>query len=123
MQGFKEAFEAYGADYTETMNRFVNNETLYLKLLSMLFEDDSLRQLGGALERKDWNAAFEAAHALKGVVGNMGLTPLYKAVCRIVEPLRNGEERDDYSLLYQAVCEEFKKAEEWKNLLKEGNPA
>ena len=35
-------------------------------------------------------SAFEAAHTLKGVTGNMGLTPLYDAVCTIVEPLRTG---------------------------------
>ena len=35
--------------------------------------------------------AFECAHTLKGMLANMGLTPLYDIVVRIVEPLRAGE--------------------------------
>lgn len=122
MHGFQEAFEAYGADYTVTMNRFLKNEKLYLKLLDMLFQDNSLQMLGTALESKDLTAAFEAAHTLKGVVGNMGLTPLYNAVCDIVEPLRAKEQRSDYAALYQNVCAEFEKAEIFRKHLKGGEP-
>ena len=62
-------------------------------------------------------AAFEAAHTLKGVAGNLGLKPLYDAVCHIVEPLRRGEERDDYAVMYQTIQEEFQRAEKlWRNL-------
>ncbi|MFQ8599448.1 MAG: Hpt domain-containing protein [Oscillospiraceae bacterium] len=93
MQGFKVLFEAYGADYQTTMNRFMGNETLYLKLLDMLFRDTNLQRLGAALDANDLSDAFAAAHTLKGVVGNMGLTPLYSAVCAIVEPLRKREQR------------------------------
>ena len=38
----------------------------------------------------DLIAAFDAAHTLKGVLSNMGLTPLYDCVSAIVEPLREG---------------------------------
>ena len=107
MQNFKELFEAYGADYQDTMSRFMGNETMYLKFLKMLFQDDNLRKLGEAIDSGNLEAAFDAAHTLKGVVGNMGLTPLYKAVCDIVQPLRAREEREDYPLLYQAIQKEF----------------
>ena len=56
-------------------------------------------------------SAFEAAHTLKGVTGNMGLTPLYDAVCTIVEPLRTREDREDYTKMYEDVCRQFKRAE------------
>ena len=56
-------------------------------------------------------SAFEAAHTLKGVTGNMGLTPLYDAVCTIVEPLRTGEDREDYTKMYEDACRQFKRAE------------
>ena len=68
----------------------------------MLFQDENMQKLGAALANRDYTAAFEAAHTLKGVVGNMGLTPLYEAVCVIVEPLRSRECRDDYAALYQS---------------------
>lgn len=120
MGDFKKIFEDYGADYEATMGRFMGNEAMYLRILDMLFADDNLHKLGSSLKDGDMTGAFEAAHALKGVVGNMGLTPLYKAVCAIVEPLRTGELRDDYMALYEAVDTGFQKADELRGKLKGG---
>lgn len=119
MQGFQARFEAYGGDYGETMDRFMGNEALYLRLLNMLFEDDSLQKLAAALDAGDQAAAFSAAHTLKGVAGNLGLTPLYRAVCAMVEPLRR-EEACDYQALLQAIRAEFEQAEALRRNLGEG---
>ena len=102
------------------MARFMGNEAMYLQLLDMLFQDENMQKLGAALANRDYTAAFEAAHTLKGVVGNMGLTPLYEAVCVIVEPLRSRECRDDYAALYQRVESEFQRAEALRKKLREG---
>ena len=118
MDEFKTLFENYGGDYAATMERFMGNRTLYLKLLDMLFQDPNLQNLGDALDAGDLTAAFEAAHTLKGVVGNMGLTPLYTAACAIVEPLRGRQPRDDYPELYRAVQTEFQNAEELRGRLR-----
>ncbi|MEE1492805.1 MAG: hypothetical protein UGF45_12560 [Massilioclostridium sp.] len=64
MPGFKEQFEAYGADYLSTMERFLGNEGMYLRFLDMLFQDETLRQLGSALDSEEYDAAFAAAHTL-----------------------------------------------------------
>lgn len=120
MRSFKELFEDYGADYQTTMERFMGKEEMYLRFLDMLFDDPSMGLLGDALDCSDMVGAFRAAHTLKGVVGNMGLTPLYKTVCTIVEPLRTGQQRDDYSALYQAIEMEFQRADELRSLLKGG---
>lgn len=111
METFKQIFEDYGGDYQVTMSRFMGNESMYLKFLNMLFEDKSLEDLGAALAAEDLTGAFEAAHTLKGVVGNMGLTPLYRTVCDILEPLRAREQRDDYLSLYRNIQLEYQKAE------------
>ena len=110
MQTFKEILENYGAGYEVTLGRFLGDETFYLKMLGMLLKDDSIRKLGSAVQNGDLTEAFEAAHSLKGITGNLGLTPLYNAACAIVEPLRAKEAREDYSALYQAVEAEFEKA-------------
>lgn len=120
MQGFKELFEAYGADYQITMNRFMGNEAMYMRLLDLLFRDTGLDALDAALKADDLSGAFEAAHALKGVVGNMGLTPLYNAISAIVEPLRAGERHADYLSLYQTIQIEFQKADKLREGLKGG---
>lgn len=120
MGEFREIFEVYGADYNSTMARFMGKEAMYLKFLDMLFKDDNLEKLGTALEQQDYEAAFAAAHTLKGVVGNMGLTPLFNAVCAIVESLRKREVPEDYNGLYQMIQTGFLQADEFRKKLKEG---
>lgn len=94
----------YGADMDGALERFVGDEELYADCFQLFWEDASFPALDSALARQDYAAAFEAAHTLKGVAGNLGLTPLFDAVCALVEPLRQGE-RDGLEPLYQAVLE------------------
>ena len=90
MADIKEVFQKYGADYETTMSRFMCNEQLYLTILAMLPRDENLHKLDRALQSHDFPTAFDAAHTLKGMAGNLGLTPLYQTICAIAEPLRNG---------------------------------
>lgn len=107
MSNLRLVFTEYGGDYAVTMDRFLNNETIYLRFLDMLFEDKNLALLGSALEQGDLEGAFAAAHTLKGVAANMGLSPLFAAVCAIVEPLRTQAPRSDYPQLYSNIVDEF----------------
>lgn len=120
MRQFNNIFEAYGGDYETTMARFLGSEAMYLKLLNMLFRDDSREKLGAALEAGDLAGAFEAAHTLKGVAANLGLTPLCSAVSAIVEPLRAGDDTADYPALFEAIRGEFQRAEVLRDELGEG---
>lgn len=118
MDNFKEIFAAYGMDYDATLRRFAGNTALYLRVLGMLPNDKSLEKLGAAIGSGDLDSAFEAAHTLKGIAGNLGLTPLFEAVRTIVEPLRVREDRSDYVQLYTAVQAEYQKAEAFVETLK-----
>ncbi|WP_418667229.1 Hpt domain-containing protein [Allofournierella sp.] len=120
MADLKEAFQKYGADYETTMPRFMGSEQMYLKILAMLPRDENLHKLDRALQAGDYHAAFDAAHTLKGMAGNLGLTPLYEAVCAIIEPLRTGSPGEDCAALFQTVKEEFERAAGLVELLKEG---
>ena len=51
------------------------------------------------IKEKDYDAAFDAAHALKGVLGNLSLTPLFDKASEITELLRNRTDTDYSSLL------------------------
>ena len=119
MPEFITLFEEYGANYELTMNRFLHNEAMYLKLLNKLPADPNLQRLEKALECGDLSDAFEAAHTLKGVAGNLGLTPLFDAVSAIVEPLRAGKILD-YTELAQAVRQEFGRVEALLETVKRG---
>ena len=50
----------------------------------------------------------------------MGLTPLFNAVCAIVEPLRKREAPEDYNGLYQVIRTGFLQADVFRKKLKEG---
>ena len=118
MDNFKEIFAAYGVDYDATLRRFAGNTALYLRVLGMLPNDKSLEKLGVAIDSGNLDSAFEAAHTLKGIAGNLGLTPLFDAVRTIVEPLRVREDRSDYVQLYTVVQAEYQKAEAFVDTLK-----
>ena len=120
MSGFQTIFNAYGGDNSTAMGRFFGNEGMYLRFLDMFFQDESFQQLENALDAGDLKDAFAAAHTLKGVAGNMGLTPFYDAVCVIVERLRTEEPRKDYPVLCKAIQAEFYRAELFRKQLKKG---
>ncbi|MFA6947924.1 MAG: Hpt domain-containing protein [Eubacteriales bacterium] len=87
-----DALLSWGCDIDGAMERFMDDEELYLSCLSIVCDDDAFAELESALRAHDIPAAFDAAHTLKGVLGNMGLTPMYDAVVEIVEPLRAGND-------------------------------
>ena len=86
-----EALEAYGADVKAGLNRCMGMQDFYLRLVAMQAEDKNFDKLDQALAARSSRDAFEAAHALKGAVGNLGLTPLYAPLCEITERLRGAD--------------------------------
>lgn len=83
-----EALRDFGANTDEGLVRCMNMEAFYLKLVRMAVEDEGFGKLRDALNAGDLAAAFEAAHALKGVLGNLALKPLYDTVSEMTELLR-----------------------------------
>lgn len=97
--------QQFGADTQEGLGRCMNNEGLYLKLVGMILGDAGFGKLKDALTAGDLQAAFEAAHALKGVLGNLSLTPLYKPASDLTELLRNPDPAQAEQ--YQKLCGEI----------------
>ncbi len=83
--------EAWGCDVHGAMERMLNDEEFYLGCLSSIQDDPNFSALKQALEKNELKSAFDYAHALKGVLANVGLTPMYQKTVEIVEPLRQGE--------------------------------
>ena len=79
----------FGVDVDTGLSRCMNNEAFYLRLVQMELADPHFSALEQAAAAGDWKAAFEAAHALKGALGNLSLTPIYDPVCEITEKLRS----------------------------------
>ena len=94
-----EKLNEFGADTAEGLARCYGNEALYLRLIGMVVKEESFDNLDKAIAANDLNAAFEAAHALKGVLGNLSLTPMYDKCSEITELLRARREMDYTPLL------------------------
>jgi len=102
-----EKLNQFGADTKEGLTRCFGNEEFYLKLAGMILEEPGFDRLKTALEANDLKAGFEAAHALKGVLGNLSITPMYKLASEMTELLRAGTVMD-----YQPMLDELLKMKE-----------
>lgn len=91
----------FGANVSEGLDRCLNNESFYLRLVKTAAHDQNFEKLADAARKGDLSAAFEAAHALKGVMANLSLTPILEPVSEMTELLRVGKEMDYGSYLKQ----------------------
>ncbi len=99
-----EAMQNYGADVNEGLQRCVNKEALYFKLVATVPTNAGFQKLKDAIMAHDLEAGFQAAHGLKGILLNLALTPLVKPVVEITEHLRSKEDID-----YSPWLEEIEK--------------
>ena len=92
----------WGCDIQGALPRFLDDEEFLMECIIQVSSDPAFEALGGFLDEKRIDDAFDAAHTLKGIIGNTGLTPLYSVIVRIVEPLRVGKAdglEQEYALL------------------------
>lgn len=100
-----EEMKLAGIDTEQAMERFMNNEDMYRKFLHKLPAETSYKDMMDAIEDQNVEGAFDAAHKLKGIVGNLALVKIYNSLYDIVETLRNGnlpdkEDLSAFSRLY-----------------------
>ena len=100
-----EKLKAFGANTEEGLSRCLNNEAFYLRLVGKFIENNAYNALKDALSRDDLDAAFTEAHSLKGVLGNLSLTPLYQVIVEMTELLRARTKMDYTPMLrkYEAL--------------------
>ena len=99
-----EKLDEFGVDTKEGLTRCMNNQKFYFRMISMGLSNDSFEKLGKALEENNLEEAVEAAHALKGVLGNLALTPIYKPLSEMTEMLR-AKKTADYTAMYEPIME------------------
>ena len=105
-----EKLRAYGANVEEGMGRCMNNEAFYLRLVNMAADDGGFEKLRAAMENGDRKGSFEAAHALKGMLGNLALTPVSRPASELTELLRSemGDETEARPLLEEILTQRAK---------------
>lgn len=90
MNALIEELKNRGCDIEGAMSRFLNDEAFYLRCYKIVMEDKNFDKLKTSLENGEVTNAFEAVHSLKGVVANMGISPMYDIIVEMVDPLRQG---------------------------------
>lgn len=81
---------AANIDVQEALDRFMGNEELMMKFLLRFPQDESFQQLKKAMEAEDADQAYRAAHALKGLTGNLAMKSLYDQAYSVMIDLREG---------------------------------
>lgn len=85
----QECYAAMGGNYEDVMSR-LRSERLVQKFVLKFLADGSYDLLCRSLEEKDYENAFRAAHTIKGVCQNLGLTRLLDSSSQLSEALRHG---------------------------------
>lgn len=102
-------YQQMGGDYDAVMARLRQEERVS-KFLRMFLADDNFQSLTGAMEAQDWPTAFRAAHSLKGVALNLGMTALAGTASAMTECLRPGAPTQEPGPLYAALEEDYHRA-------------
>lgn len=104
-----EALNAYGCKTSEAMERFLGKEDLYLRFLGKFLEDTSYDESARVVPQGNPEESLKSVHKLKGVSGNLGLTPLYEVAADMVaryradDPMGADAEFDELSKRYHEV--------------------
>ena len=84
----------YGMDVTGTLARFGGNEALMMRFLLSFPNDKTMGVLRDAMASGDREAQKVSAHSLKGLSGNLGLTPVFEASSAMMNALRASADTD-----------------------------
>ena len=107
----------WGGDVSKARERLLEDDELYVSCLMKFAEDENFALLDSCMKKGDLKGAFDHAHAIKGVAGNLGLTPLFKAASKIVESLRANVNDN----LDDMLEETMKLKDEFKRIIDESN--
>ncbi len=108
------ALREIGVDVDGTISRFMNNSEIYLKFLARFPDEDRITPIHNAIFEHDYEKLLSAAHKLKGVSANLGMTELSASAAKIVTKVRHdiydGFEEDaaETEKLYNHMCEVIK---------------
>lgn len=98
-----------GVDVDTALERFMQKKELYIRFLKKFNEDKNFDGLKESIENRSFHDAFHYGHTLKGVAGNLGLTPIFEQVAELVDVLRNSEKKtyseDEISKMNEMFCD------------------
>ena len=94
----KDCYEQLGGGYDAVRQR-LPSERMIQKFVLKFLNEGSYGELVTAMAAKDGEAAFRAAHTIKGVCANLGFDRLHDSSDALCEALRHGWTDDALPLL------------------------
>jgi HPt (histidine-containing phosphotransfer) domain-containing protein len=108
----QELYKQFGGNY-EQVSRIMKTDQLIERYICRFEESGLMERLRAAAETMDASGIFEAAHAMKGVCGNLGLDALAEGrrICVGLGPLaREVADRPYEDLRDEAYARRFKES-------------
>ncbi len=106
----QEIYSSIGADYSDVLKR-LPSENLIARLVVKYLDDPTYQELMEAVQNQDVDAAFRAAHTLKGVCQNLGFSNMFQPVFDVTEIFRSGT-MDGSAPLLEEITREYDKVTE-----------
>lgn len=109
------ALKAVGIDVGGTISRFADNDEMYVKFLLRYPDEDKITPVKEAYAENDCEKLRQAAHRLKGVSINLGMTSLAETAGRIESKAASGnlggldaeisKASEEYSVICRTISE------------------
>ncbi len=88
MGDLAENLSSYGIDYLDGLDRVDGEADFYKRLAAKFLDNTQFDAFLLAMQDKDYDEAFNAIHALKGVSGNLSFNVLFHSSADVCDALR-----------------------------------
>ena len=103
----KECYDTFGGDFDGVVKRLIDENRVKRFALKFL-DDTSMEQLRISLAANDQEAAFRAAHTIKGICQNLGFTQLAYSSGKLTEYLRTNDD-GNWKILLEETEKDYQK--------------
>lgn len=107
----RECYRKINGNY-DTVYACFHSDKQILKFLLKFLDEKSYANLLNSLNKEDYEAAFLAAHSLKGICQNLGFSELFTVSERITEALRGGKKSENLDNMFYDVTDKYNKTVE-----------
>ena len=103
-----EKLEKFGVDIRSAMDKCLGDEAFYLHLVELFLKKNDYLKIRRALNQNDLEKAYQGALNMKGVSGNLSLTPIYLLSSELTRHLYNKADID-YTPYIDNIQKQLKK--------------
>ncbi len=100
-------------DLNGGLDRLRGNKAIYKKMLGLFMSNAEFENLKTAIAAGDWARGSDAAHAIKGMTGNLSMPELFEVSTLLMNQMRQGAPDtqcvERYNIAYEQTRAEVQK--------------